>query len=71
VGVVSDAGNDRNLQGRNYRGAVWSPPGIQGRPGFKSARVDPSHAGAAAVRDQNAAFSRNDAGCSWKALQRC
>ncbi|MEH2470957.1 hypothetical protein V1281_007854 [Nitrobacteraceae bacterium AZCC 2161] len=70
MGVVPDASDDRDLQGRNDRDAIRSRPRSQDRPGFQSVRIDPSQGGIAAVRNQNAAFVCNDARCFWKAAQR-
>jgi hypothetical protein len=69
VGVVADTSDDRDLQRRNDRDAVRSWPGLQDCPGFQSARIDPSHAGSAAVRDQDAASACDDARRFWKAVE--
>ena len=70
AGVVTDAGDDRGLQGRNDRDAVRSRPGIQERSGFPGARIDPSQTGAATVRHQRVAFGSNNARRFGKARQR-
>jgi hypothetical protein len=70
VGVVPDTSDNGDLQGRNDRDAIRSWPGIQDRPGFQSAGIDPRQAGTAAVRDQDAASASNDACGFWKAAQR-
>ena len=70
MGIVPDAGDNPDLQGRNERGAVRSWRGLQDCPGFQRARIDEGQAGAAAVRDQDATIARNDAGGSRKSLQR-
>jgi hypothetical protein len=70
VGVVPDAGDDTDPQGRNERSAVWSRPGIQDSERFQRACSNRGEAGAAAVGNQDATVVRNDARRSRKALQR-
>jgi hypothetical protein len=69
VGVVPDASDDGNPQGRNHRDAIRSRPGIQNPPGFQRSRIDPGQAGASAIRDQHTAFAGDDARCFRKAVQ--
>ena len=66
-GRIRDSGK---LQGRNDRDAVRSRSGIQDGPCFEGARIDPSQAGTATVRDQDGASACNDARRFGKAAQR-
>ena len=71
MAVISNAGDDGELRGRGERNAVGSRRGVEHNIRLQRAWVDRSHAGPAAIGDENTAVTRNHTGCAGKSGQRC